>query len=910
MCIKGKEFKALVDSGSTDNFINPRLVADLSLPVTNMNSKVTMASSSHMNKITGFVKTDLIIGKNVYTNLKLSLLENLCVDIILGLDFQTQHDSVKFRFGGTKPEIEVCGLTTLNVEPPELFPNLPSDCKPIATKSRRYSTPDKQFIEKETRKLLSEGIIEPSNSPWRAQVVVTKDGHKKRLAIDYSQTINKYTQLDAYPLPRIDDFVNNIAQFKVFSSIDLKSAYHQVPLKQEDKIYTAFEANGSLYQFTRMPFGVTNGVSCFQRGVNEFIQSNNIPNTYAYLDNIYVCGADQSEHDANLKTFLQAAAANKWTFNDEKCMFSTSKLNILGSVVENGTIKPDPERLRPLQELPSPQNSKSLKRVIGLFSYYSKWIPKFSDKIAPLVSNKHFPLSSAAEEAFQKLKLEIEQSVVQSIDESLPFELECDASDLAIAAVLNQGGRPVAFFSRTLQASEKKWPPVEKEACAIIESVRYWRHYLTGHRFTLITDQEAVSYMFNPNHKGKIKNDKIYRWRLELSVYSFDIIYRPGNENVAPDTFTRVYCSLISTDALYQLHNSLCHPGVTRMTALIRSRNLPFSVEEVRAMTNSCKICNECKPRFYKSSRKHLIKATQPMERLNIDFKGPLPSGNKNKFILTIVDEYTRFPFAIPCTDVSAESVNNALCQVFSLFGVPAYIHSDRGSSFMSRELKNYLHPKGIATSRSTPYNPQGNGLVERYNSTIWKAVTLALKSRDLPTSCWQLVLPDALHAIRTLISTSTNCTPHERMFNFQRRTSTGVSVPSWLSAPGPVLLKRHVRSSKYDPLVDEVELLEANPQYAHIRHQNGRESTVSLHDLAPRGELPDITNSPTNELSVGSNIPSSPCTPSPELVTNVPIAQEVVPEQPSPPQPERNVYIPPPRRSQRIKRPVDRLDL
>ena len=152
----------------------------------------------------------------------------------------------------------------------------------------------------------------------------------------------------------------------------------------------------------------------------------------------------------------------------------------------------------------------------------------------------------------------------------------------------------------------------------------------------------------------------------------------------------------------------------------------------------------------------------------------------------------------------------------------------------MSEELKGYLHSKGIVTSRTTPYNPQDNGLVERYNGTIWTAVTLALKSRALPVSHWESVLSDALHSVRTLISTATNCTPRNRMFNYLRRTSTGVSLPSWLSSPGPVLLKRHVRLSKYEPLVDKVQLLEANPQYAYIKRQNGGESTVSLHDLAP----------------------------------------------------------------------------
>ena len=268
--------------------------------------------------------------------------------------------------------------------------------------------------------------------------------------------------------------------------------------------------------------------------------------------------------------------------------------------------------------------------------------------------------------------------------------------------------------------------------------------------------------MLNPQNKRKFKDDKIYRWRLELSSYKFEIVFRPGKDNIVADTFSRVYCLAVNTDTWYQLHNSLCHPGIIRMLAFIRLRNLPFPVDGVRKITKSCRIYNECKPRFYSPEPTKLIKATQPMERLNLDFKGPLPSNSNNTYILTIVDEYSRFPFAIPCQDVKAVSVYKALYQIFSNFGVPAYIHSDRGPAFMSLDLKKYLHEKGVATSRTTPYNPQGNGLVERYNGTIWKVVTLVLKGRNLPPAYWEIVLPDALRSIRSLISTSTNCAPKD----------------------------------------------------------------------------------------------------------------------------------------------------
>ena len=216
-------------------------------------------------------------------------------------------------------------------------------------------------------------------------------------------------------------------------------------------------------------------------------------------------------------------------------------------------------------------------------------------------------------------------------------------------------------------------------------------------------------------NKGKFKNDKIFYLRIELSCFSFDIVYRPGKHNILADTFTRIYCSLISTSTLYELHKSLCHPGISRITAFVRNRNLPFSVEDIRKITSSCSICNECKPRFHKSELAHIIKATQPFERLNIDFKGPLPSVTNNKYMLTVIDEFSRFPFAIPCSYVETKTAITKLCDLFSIFGMPAYIHSDRGPSFMSTDLKNFLHSRGIATSLTAPYNSEGKGQCERY---------------------------------------------------------------------------------------------------------------------------------------------------------------------------------------------------
>ena len=161
---------------------------------------------------------------------------------------------------------------------------------------------------------------------------------------------------------------------------------------------------------------------------------------------------------------------------------------------------------------------------------------------------------------------------MQAIDDNRPFTVECDASEVAISATLNQGGRPVAFFSRTLSKSELRYPAVEKEAMSIVEAVRKWSHLLVRQTFTLITDQRSVAFMLDNRKRTKIKNNKILGWRLEMAPYSYNMQYRPGKLNVGPDTLTRAFCASISSSNLHDIHKSLCCPGVTRLYHFVKQK--------------------------------------------------------------------------------------------------------------------------------------------------------------------------------------------------------------------------------------------------------------------------------------------------------------------------------------------------
>jgi hypothetical protein len=250
-----------------------------------------------------------------------------------------------------------------------------------------------------------------------------------------------------------------------------------------------------------------------------------------------------------------------------------------------------------------------------------------------------------------------------------------------------------------------------------------------------------------------------------------------------------------------------------------------------------------------------------------MDFVGPLQSNTTNKYILVVVDEYSRYPFAYPCQDISADTVVRHLLSLFSLFGAPSSIHTDRGTQFESLKLKVFLEKNGVIKTRTTPYHPQGNGQCERINGTILKAVSLALKTLSLGKEKWEGVLQMALSSVRGLLCTITNETPHQRMMNFQRSSIVGTVLPNFLTEQDSTILYRRQVRMKGDPLVDRVQLLETiSPHYARIKFQNGKIDTVSTKDLAPLEDLNPLTeivqqqsgDLNNGEMNINNNISNS----------------------------------------------------
>ena len=232
-------------------------------------------------------------------------------------------------------------------------------------------------------------------------------------------------------------------------------------------------------------------------------------------------------------------------------------------------------------------------------------------------------------------------------------------------------------------------------------------------------------------------------------------------------------------------------------------------------------------------------------------------STTNNKYLLVVIDEYSRFPFGFPCSDISAQTVIKHLAYLFCLFGTPSTIHSDRGTQFESHEMKTFLLNNGIIKSRTTPYRPQANGQCEKTNGTVLKTIKLILKERKMDKSKWENVLHEALSSIRTLLSTATNETPHDRLFKFARSSIIGTDLPSFLTVPGRNIFLKRFNIAKNETPVERVTLVETlSPYFARIERSNGTIDTVSTRHLAQCGETPGET---INDDHLPNHVSSTP---------------------------------------------------
>ena len=426
------------------------------------------------------------------------------------------------------------------------------DAQPRFCKARTLPYALRGKVEDELQRLEKEGIIQPVQfADWAAPIVPVIKADKKSLRIcgDFKQTVNRASKLDKYPIPKIEDLFAKLAGGKTFSKLDMSQAYQQIPLEEESRKYVVINTHRGLFQYNRLPFGVSSAPGVFQRVMESLL--NGIPHVVVYLDDILVTGPTEAEHLAALEEVLKRLQAAGLLLKREKCTFMAPSVIYLGHKIDAQGLHPIPEKVKAVQEAPKPNNVTELKSYLGLLSYYSKFLPNLSAVLAPLYKllrqREPWQWKEPQDKAFtESKKLLLSSQVLVHFDPTLSIHLACDASDYGLGAVLSHvmpdgSEKPIGFVSRMLSDTEKKYSQIEREALACVVGVTRFHSYLWGHHFTLQTDHKPLLYLFKESKAiPQQAANRIQRWAWTLAAYEYTITWRNTNQHANADALSRL----------------------------------------------------------------------------------------------------------------------------------------------------------------------------------------------------------------------------------------------------------------------------------------------------------------------------------------------------------------------------------
>lgn len=421
--------------------------------------------------------------------------------------------------------------------------------KPIFTRAYRHPYAQKEEIRSQIQELLKNQIIQPSRSPWSSPAcIVSKkpdaSGKQKfRMVIDYRK-LNQITIDDKYPIPNIDEILDQLSNCQYFTTLDLASGFHQIKMNSKDIEKTAFSVEFGHYEYLRMPFGLKNAPSTFQRLMNNILNGLQGQNCLCYMDDIIVFSPTLKSHIHHLEKVFQKLENANLKVQLDKSEFLHGELSFLGHVISKEGIKPNQNKIEAIQRMTIPKTTKQIKAFLGLVGYYRKFIKNFAEKTKPLTKRlkKDVKINSNDEDyvkSFEECKtLLCNKPILNYPDFSKPFVLTTDASNYAIGAILSQNPNdlPISYASRTLNKAEINYSATEKELLAIIWAVKHFRPYLYGKTFEIITDHKPLQWLMNL----KEPNSKLVRWKLKLEEYDYTVKYKKGITNLNADALSRI----------------------------------------------------------------------------------------------------------------------------------------------------------------------------------------------------------------------------------------------------------------------------------------------------------------------------------------------------------------------------------
>lgn len=723
----------------------------------------------------------------------------------------------------------------------------------------RMSPQEHEELRKQVEALLAKGHIQESLSPCAvpALLIPKKDG-TWRMCVD-SRAINKITVRYRFPIPRLDDLLDQIGAAGIFSKIDLKSGYHQIRIRPGDEWKTAFKTREGLFEWLVMPFGLSNAPSTFMRIMNQALRPFIGKFVVVYFDDILIFSESLSVHLDHIRLVLEVLRREKLFAARQKCAWGVDSVLFLGYVVSSKGLSMDLSKVEAIRAWPIPKSISDVRSFHGLASFYRRFVSHFSTIMAPLtecMKGTQFAWSQEACNAFELIKQKLTTAPVLILpDFSQTFELHCDASKLGIGAVLSQNSRPVAFFSEKLSGARVRYSTYDVEFYAIVQSIRHWRHYLVHKDFVLFTDHDALKHL-----DSQIKvSSRHAGWIAYLQQFTFTIKHKAGKLNRVADALSRRH-SLLTTmhtsvmgfasfsdlyesdayfgkiwlevrdktrddftlvDGFLFKGNQLCLPDCSLRLRVIdelhreghvgRDRTLqlvsasyywPSLRKDVERYVQRCRACQLAKGHASNAGLYlPLPIPTQPWTDLSMDFVLGLPRTQRgNDSIFVIVDRFSKMVHFVPCkrTTDAVRVAQLFFSDIYRLHGLPTSIVSDRDTRFLShfwRSLWKMLH---TSLDMSTAYHPQSDGQTEVVNRSLGNMLR-ALVGDNI--KAWESRLCQAEFAHNHAVNRSSGFSPFQVVYGFVPRGPLDL-------APLPDKNRLHGKASDFVSALQDVHKL------------------------------------------------------------------------------------------------------
>ncbi|WVZ87398.1 hypothetical protein U9M48_034038 [Paspalum notatum var. saurae] len=664
--------------------------------------------------------------------------------------------------------------------------------QPFRLKPYRYNPAQKDEIEKQVAELLSNGMIQASASPFASPVLLAKKkGGEWRLCVDYRR-LNALTVKDKFPLPVIDELIDELSGAQWFTSLDMKSGFHQIRMASTDMYKTAFQTHFGHFEYKVMPYGLTGAPATFQRVMNVMLAPLLRVCVIVFIDDILVYSKTWSDH------------------------LQHQQLPYLGHIISAQGVATDPHKISIVQHWPVPTSIKELRSFLGMAGYYRKFVKHFGVIAKPLTDllkkNIPFVWTDAHDFAFHSLKEALVTAPVLALpDFSKPFTIETDASAKGVGAVLHQQGHPIAFVSKALGVRNQGLSIYEKECLAILMAIDHWRSYLQQGEFLILTDQKSLTHLDDQ----KLSTPWQQKAFTKLLGLQYKICYKKGYDNKVADALSRVVApshqevlavslllaalSVSSPMGHFTLKNGLIryksriwlahnpaiqqhilealhasptggHSGVH--ATYMRIKNLfawPGLKRMVHTFVTHCAVCQQAKSEWvkYPGLLQPLPVPDYAWQVVSMDFIEGLPLSKGFNCILVVVDKFSKYahfiPLSHPFTAMKIAMVY--MDNIFKLHGLPQAIISDRDRIFTSTLWQELFRLSGTALRMSSAYHPQNDGQTERVNQCL--ETYLRCFVHGCPTK-WKDWLSLAEFWYNTSYHSSLNKTPFEVLYGTQ----------------------------------------------------------------------------------------------------------------------------------------------